>query len=140
MANTFRSPNGLAFAASVALALAAWAAPEAGASDVARLYGWLGAGMAGLVGVTLGIKALQQSVARPSPWPGVIGRIVWALRPRGWMIAWAVIIAGVSIWGTPHVVYQYPPRTPMGSCDYVGIEGVQRIPHSGIGCPWFVWR
>jgi hypothetical protein len=132
------SSSVLAFAAAGALGIAALWAPAANAAPVDQFYGWLTAGAFGLGGVVMAIQAYQVGDARPSPWPGIGPRILWALRPRAWMIAWAAVLIGVAIAGTPHLAVQYPPRTPSGFCDYAGVSGIKRV--STPDCPWIVWR
>ena len=34
-------------------------------------------------GTVLAIQAIRAAEPRPSPWAGFTGRILWALRPRG---------------------------------------------------------
>jgi len=133
------SANATAFVAAGALALAYFAAPLSGASDVEMVYRGLFASLAALAGVLLAIQALRGAEARPSPWPGAVGWLTWQLRPRGWMIAWAAVLAVVGLWGTPHLAYEYPPRTPHGVCTYVGLKGALRVSHTSARCPWLVW-
>lgn len=129
------SSNAAAFVAVGAL-YAAWkVAPSASGSDIARTYQWFGAGMAAFVAVTLGLQAIRSSESRPSPWPSRTGRVLWALRPRSFVIAWAAIGIAVWIFGTPHLAIEYPPRP----CTYFGMTGVHRVPASS-ACPWWVWR
>jgi hypothetical protein len=128
------SSNLLGFMA-VAAGLVAWkAAPVAGASDVVKVYGHLGSGMAALVCTVMAVQSIQANVGRPSPWPSLFGRIAWALRPRSFMIAWAVIIGATWIIGTPHLAIEYPPRP----CTYFGLSGTFRMP-PGSACPWWRW-
>jgi hypothetical protein len=74
-------------------------------------------------GAVMLITGFRRSHPTPSPLPGLIGRAVWALRPRSWMIAWALIYMLATIYGTPHLAFNYPPRTPAGVCEYVGWRG-----------------
>lgn len=132
------SPNALAFQAAGLIAFSAWLAPSAQASDVARFYGWVLSGAAGLAGTLLAIQAIRNSEPRPSPWPGSTGRVLWALRPRGWMLAWLAIATAVAIAGLPGLAVEYPPRR----CTYaVPFIGFVRPVDPGV-CDWvrlFPW-
>jgi hypothetical protein len=76
------------------------------------------------------ITGLSRANASPSPMPGLGGRAIWALRPRTWMLAWGLIYLAASIYGTPHLAFNYPPR----ACEYMGWKGIAQstLP----GCPW----
>jgi hypothetical protein len=77
----------------------------------------------GAIMLTVG---MLRANASPSPLSGLLGRAVWALRPRTWMIAWAIIVGLVQLFGTPHLLWQYPIGPGIAACDYVGWSGVQR--------------
>jgi hypothetical protein len=131
------SSSVLAFAAAGALGFPASWAPTSDAAPVDEFYGWLTAGAFGFGGVVMAIQAYKAGDARPSPWPGLGPRIVWALRPRAWMIAWAAVLIGAAVFGLPHLAVQYPPRTPSGFCDYAGPRGIFRVETQT--CPWIKW-
>lgn len=133
------SSNATAFAAAGALALAYYAAPASGASNVEKFYFGFGSMIAAFAGTVLAVQAWNTAEHRPSPFPGIAGQFLWALRPRGWIIAWAVVIAFFGINGTPHLAYEYPPRTPEGVCTYVGAKGAIRVVYEGAACSWFAW-
>lgn len=133
------SANATAFVAAGALALAYYAAPGSDASNTGKFYFGFGSMFAAFAGVVLAMQAWQSAEHRPSPWPGIAGAILWQARPRGWMIAWAVVIAFFGFNGTPHLAYEYPPRTPVGICTYVGAKGAVRVSFNGETCPWFKW-
>jgi hypothetical protein len=137
--NSKPSSNASAFVAAGALALAYYAAPDADASNTSKFYFGLGSMFSAFASVVLAVQAWQLAEARPSPWPGIAGAILWQARPRGWMIAWAVVIAVFGVNGTPHLAYEYPPRTPVGVCTYVGAKGAVRVTYDGAVCPWFKW-
>lgn len=65
--------------------------------------------------MVLAIQATNQSVAQPSPFTSLIGRTLWALRPRKWMIAWGVIIAILAVFGRPMILNNYG----YGRCQYI---------------------
>lgn len=117
-----RSANpGLAAFVGVAMFLVAWKlAPEPDSHGML----WVVSGAFAICGTLLMVQWLQGAEKRPSPWPGALGQILWFLRPRSWMIAWAAISLLVAIWGTPHLAWEYPPRTDFGVCTYVGLQGV----------------
>ncbi len=128
------SSNVAAFAAMGAALVAYSAAPASTASDVARTYQWLAAGAGAVVAVTLGVQAITTAESRPSPWPSWTGRMLWVLRPRSFVFAWAAIIGAAWLWGTPHLAIEYPPR----ACTYVGLTGLRHPPPNS-GCPWWRW-
>ncbi len=112
---------GLAAFMSVAMFLVAWKfAP--GPDSHGML--WIVSGMFAFSGAVLMIQWLNGAERRPSPWPGWLGKILWVLRPRSWMLAWGAILLATSIYGTPHLAWEYPPRTEGGTCIYVGMAGV----------------
>ncbi|HRD75325.1 MAG TPA: hypothetical protein PK264_05215 [Hyphomicrobiaceae bacterium] len=126
------SSNLSAFAAAGALLIAWWMAPSATAPDVVRAYGTFTSGMFAVVGAVLAIQAIKTAERRPSPWASMLGRVAWALRPRGWIIAWAAIFVAVAVAGTPHLAVSYAPRP----CIHAGLKGF--VTTSG-PCPWFRW-
>ena len=97
-------------------------------------------GVYAFFGAMVLITGLSRANASPSPLPGWAGRAIWALRPRTWMIAWGAIYLLASIYGTPHLAFNYPPRTASGVCEYVGWRGVVQSPANGgmlNGCSLF---
>lgn len=105
------------------------------------LYRWLFTLLLALGGVTYVIKTIRTAQFTPSPFRSPIGRVLWFLRPRLWMMAWAVIIGAVLTWGTPHILFQYPAEYfTSAQCTYVGWSGAVTIPtHGGTknGCNIF---
>ena len=81
----------------------------------------------------LAIEGTRAAVPEPSPFPGRAAKILWALRPRMWVLAWGVILWATWTYGTPHLAWNYPPRLPMGQCAYIGINGIVRITSHGDG-------
>lgn len=128
------SPNVTWFFAFGALLVALKTAPSSSASDIMRTYGWFSSGMAAFVAISLGIQAITATERRPSPWNSTIGRTLWVLRPRSWMIAWAVLLGAVALTGTPHLAVTYPPR----ACVYFGLNGFLTISRD-TPCPWWRW-
>lgn len=61
------------------------------------------------------IGSARHAIRRPSPFHSAIGRWLWAVRPRKWMIAWACIVGLVLIAGRPVILYNYGS----GRCQYV---------------------
>lgn len=84
-------------------------------------------------GMGLAIEGVRAAVPEPSPFPGRAAKILWALRPRLWLIAWSIIIWVAWVYGTPHLAWNYPPRLPAGQCEYIGINGVVRTHGHGDG-------
>lgn len=124
-----RTPNpGLAAFFGIAMLFVAWLLAP-GPQSHGML--WVVSGMFAASGAVLMMQWLCGAEIRPSPWLGWAGRILWALRPRGWMLAWAAILAASMIYGTPHLAWEYPPRTPAGTCHYVGIRGAVRTSTDG---------
>lgn len=80
------------------------------------------------------ITGLTRANASPSPFPGLVGRVIWALRPRAWMIAWGLIIAAAWTYGTPHLRWQYAIGIVDASCDYLGWSGVRQWSGNSPGC------
>lgn len=81
-------------------------------------------------GVLSVIEGVRASRFTPSPiGNGLIANLIWALRPRSWMIAWGVIIGAAHVWGTPHILYTYPAAYFSNEpCTYLGWKGVIRVP------------
>ena len=82
-----------------------------------------------IAGLLTGIEGVTSAISQTSPFPGRAGQWLWTLRPRGWLIAWATIMLVNSLWGTPHILFQYGPRT----CIYVGWQGAVRLTTDGDG-------
>lgn len=102
--------------------LGLWIAPGAGASVSAWILpcGLLALGALGFFkGIRESREAGWQPFARiPGP-RGSALRMIWALRPRSWMIAWAAIIGAFALWGAPNLRIAYGP----GTCTYFGLGG-----------------
>ena len=60
-------------------------------------------------------------------WQGLGGRIVVV------GALWLGIVAAGGRYGTPHILYEYPPRQPVGSCVYFGWNGFVRSAARGDG-------
>lgn len=105
------------------------------------LYGWLFSLLLALGGAVSVAKAIRAARFTPSPFTSPLGRVLWFLRPRPWMLAWAAIIGAVLIWGTPHVIFTYPANVfTSAPCTYIGWEGRFTVPtHGGRmnGCDFF---
>lgn len=112
---------GLAAFVAVAMLLVAWKLAP-GPDSHGML--WIVSGMFAFSGALLMIQWLNGAERRPSPWPGWPGKILWVLRPRSWMLAWGAILLATSIYGTPHILWEYPPRTSAGQCVYISLSGV----------------
>jgi hypothetical protein len=122
-----RASAGAAAFAAIGTFLLAWHLAPGPASDPMR---WVLSGVFALAGLVLMFQAIQGAERRPSPWSSPLGRVLWAVRPRSWMIAWAVVFALAAIWGTPHILFEYPPRT-RAACHYVGLNGIAMVPLNG---------
>ena len=90
------------------------------------------------LGTALFIDAVTRSPRKATPWwQGVIARILSV------SFAWAAVIIAAQIYGTPHLIYQYPPREPWGTCVYLGWKGVVRVPSQPggylNGCSFVAW-
>ena len=72
-----------------------------------------------IVGWGMAIGAIRTAVPSRSPFKNSIGRILWALRPRGWVIAWAVIVLTILILGKPLMLWTYGN----GRCQYFDWHG-----------------
>lgn len=92
------------------------------------------AGFLAIVGMVLVMTAVIQSARRVGPWwQGMAGRLLAV------GTIWLMIVGVTSHYGTPHVLYEYPPRYSKGACVYVGWKGFVR-PGGGkslvpVACP-----
>lgn len=66
---------------------------------------------------------------------------VWPVRPRNfvWVVVVGAVLAAASIFGTPHLRYQYvwngnPTAPRYFACDYVGLHSFHLEPADG-ECP-----
>lgn len=79
-------------------------------------------GLLTIVGALLVIGAIIQSARRVGPWwQGLPGRLMFV------GLLWAGITAAAWGYGTPHLLYEYPPRQPWGTCLYLGWKGIVQI-------------
>ena len=60
-----------------------------------------------LSGLALAILAVRAAVPAPSPFKSVMGEVLWALRPRAWVLCWAGIILAIQIVGQPLFLWNY---------------------------------
>ncbi len=67
------------------------------------------------LGLGLCIGSVTSHVPQPSPWHSSVGRVAWALRPRKWMLAWALILALITVFGRPMFLFYYGG----GRCQYI---------------------
>ena len=67
------------------------------------------------IGLGLSIGSVTSHVPQPSPWGSVAGRLAWSLRPRKWMLAWALILGLIAIFGRPMLLFKYGG----GRCEYI---------------------
>ncbi len=107
-----------------------WMAP--GESGAHGLW-YVMATLFSLFGLLAVMQGVRSAVPQPSPFPSLAGRILWALRPRAWLIAWAVIWIGATMYGTPHMLWLYPADGRPGVCAYVGADGIKREGADGGG-------
>jgi hypothetical protein len=116
---------------SVLFFLLAWKMADIGESQGAM---WtIASAMIALVGLLLGIEGVTSAIPRPSPFHGRAGRLLWALRPRGWLVAWGMIYLLASTYGAPHVLFRYQAGGSSQGCIYVGLQGVVTTPADGDG-------
>jgi len=119
--------SGLTAFAGFGCFLAAWALAPGQASHLAsHPMLWVVSGTYACAGAVLMLQWLTRAERRPSPWPTVIGRVLWALRPRAWMLAWAAIVFAGAALGTPHLLWRYEIGGLVSTCDYVGWRGLVR--------------
>jgi hypothetical protein len=129
------------FLATGCLLLAWWIAPAAGASGEA----WVIPGIFAVAGGLGLIKGCLASEFLPPPFEprGSVGRrvlaLLWLLRPRSWMLAWALLI-GLMFWfGTPHLRMYYAETSYDIECTYFGLNGWTKRAYLGSSCPLFQW-
>lgn len=103
-------------------------------------YYYLPSGMFAVIGALTFIGGVLRAEHRPPPFgKSLVARTFWLLRPRGWMIAWTLIVAAAHLWGTPHLRVQYALTPIKSTCDFVGWNGVQSLTFPGFGCPAIAW-
>ena len=79
-------------------------------------------GFLAVCGTAAAIGAVKDSARRAGPWwQGIVGRIVVVGS------LWLGIAAAASFYGTPHLLYEYPPRERVGTCVYFGWKGFVRV-------------
>ncbi len=66
-------------------------------------------------GLSFAIGSVTSGVHQSSPWPSTAGWVIWCLRPRKWMIAWACLIGLVLMFGQPMFLWNYGG----GQCQYI---------------------
>lgn len=67
------------------------------------------------VAMGLAIGSINRTTEKPSPFHGTAGQILWALRPRKWLVAWGLIIGLVAVLGRPMILNNYGG----GGCQYI---------------------
>ena len=112
---------------SILFFLIAW--KLAAVAETGDAYWLVPAAIISLAGLLTGIEGVISVVLQPSPFHSKAGRLFWALRPRGWLMAWAAIMLINMIWGFPHILFQYSPR----ACVYIGWQGAVKLPSDGDG-------
>jgi len=93
------------------------------------------------LGLAYAIHATAKAIPSLPPFTSLPGQILWALRPRGWMLAWGVIIALVLVFGRPMFLWNYGH----GRCQYIdwNFEAHIRPPHGDgafAGCRFVATR
>ena len=115
-------------------ALLWWLAWKLAPHEGGDAFWWLPAGIYAAVGLIAALTGLRQSRPTPSPFRSPRGRILWALRPRGWMVVLAGLAATIWWFGTPHLIMRYPAHVfEPRACLYLGIGGFRRLPLQGDG-------
>lgn len=120
-------PFGKKFLGSGLILLGLWIAPGPGAPDAAWILpgGSILLGALGLLRGTMDSWGAGWDPFAESPGlRGAMFRVVWALRPRSWMIAWVLIIGTIVVWGSPHLRVAYGG----GTCTYFGLSGIETLP------------
>ncbi len=67
------------------------------------------------VAMGLAIGSVNRAVEKPSPFHGTAGQILWALRPRKWLVAWAFVVGLMVFFGRPMILNNYGG----GRCQYI---------------------
>ena len=121
------SSNTAIFLGILFFVIAWWFAPVEGERHDGNV---IAATLFAIVGLGLIIQGARSTVWQPSPFRSMMGRFLWALRPRGWLIAWAVVLGVLWIYGKPHVLYTYP-KNGAGMCVYLSWDGARKVPAPG---------
>lgn len=123
------SSSNLQYFVAVGFFLVAWwyAPGEVGGHGMSYVM----AALFALAGFGVMIEAVRNAVPKPSPFQSRTGRILWALRPRAWLVSWAAIAVAITLFGSPHLLWRYPADGRMGVCEYVGAHGVKRVMSEG---------
>jgi hypothetical protein len=72
-----------------------------------------------IVGWGMALGAIRAAVPARSPFTSTTGRILWSLRPRAWVIAWAGICLVILVLGEPLFLWTYGG----GQCRYFDWHG-----------------
>lgn len=67
------------------------------------------------VAMGLAIGSVTRMVEKPSPFHSAAGQVLWALRPRKWLVAWALIVGLIVAFGRPMILNSYGG----GQCQYI---------------------
>lgn len=67
------------------------------------------------VAMGLAIGSVSKTVRRQAPFPSLFGHVAWCLRPRKWMLGWALIVGLVLVFGRPMVLTTYGSE----HCQYI---------------------
>ena len=67
------------------------------------------------IGLGHAMGAVNLAVPTPSPFASSVGRILWVVRPRAWVIAWLGLMLSIFVFGKPMVLWKYGAHR----CEYV---------------------
>ncbi len=125
----YQSSNINAFLSVLFFMVAWWMAPETHERHDGNVIATFFFAACGL-GFAMG--AATTAVGHRSPFPSRLGRILWFIRPRAWMVAWAMIFVSIWVFGKPAVLFEYP-LNGTGRCVYLTWDGLKFAHTSGAG-------